>query len=142
MHKGRIEQDGAPGEVIEHPASPFVMNFVGSVNRFPGEISDGRGTFGAFSMDYAQPAGTGPRKASAYARPYELSVSRTDAGGGVWADVQHITPAGALFRAELRTDDAGVINVDVPRSDRESLALVPGARVYVKPQRLQVFFDE
>src|SRR5688572_15576331 len=29
MNDGRIEQDGTPDEVLEHPATPFVVNFIG-----------------------------------------------------------------------------------------------------------------
>ena len=34
MNQGRIEQDGAPDEVYDHPASPFVLQFLGDVNLF------------------------------------------------------------------------------------------------------------
>jgi sulfate transport system ATP-binding protein len=36
MNKGKIEQIGTPDEVYENPATPFVMNFLGSVNIFHG----------------------------------------------------------------------------------------------------------
>jgi len=38
MNEGRIEQDAAPGEVIERPATPFVSNFLGNVNLFHGRV--------------------------------------------------------------------------------------------------------
>ena len=38
MNEGRIEQDAAPGEVIEKPATPFVSNFLGNVNLFHGRV--------------------------------------------------------------------------------------------------------
>ena len=34
MNEGRIEQTGKPRDLYEHPASEFVMGFVGPVNRF------------------------------------------------------------------------------------------------------------
>jgi sulfate transport system ATP-binding protein len=34
MNQGRIEQDGPPDEVYDHPASPFVLQFLGDVNLF------------------------------------------------------------------------------------------------------------
>ena len=36
MNKGRIEQVGTPQEVFDHPATPFVMDFLGNVNVFHG----------------------------------------------------------------------------------------------------------
>jgi ABC-type sulfate/molybdate transport systems ATPase subunit len=31
MNEGKIEQDGTPADVVEHPATPFVVNFLGQV---------------------------------------------------------------------------------------------------------------
>ena len=44
MNKGRIEQSGAPAEIFEQPANPFVMDFLGNVNVLRGHVQ--RGTFG------------------------------------------------------------------------------------------------
>ncbi|HYQ64938.1 ABC transporter ATP-binding protein [Actinophytocola sp.] len=44
MNDGRIEQLGAPTEIYEFPASPFVSNFLGQSNLFAAEVS---GTNGA-----------------------------------------------------------------------------------------------
>ncbi|RIK72159.1 hypothetical protein DCC62_20410 [candidate division KSB1 bacterium] len=38
MNAGQIEQIGAPEEVYNHPATPFVYNFLGNVNLFRGRI--------------------------------------------------------------------------------------------------------
>jgi spermidine/putrescine transport system ATP-binding protein len=39
MNAGRIEQLGAPTEIYEFPASPFVSNFLGQSNLFAAEVS-------------------------------------------------------------------------------------------------------
>src|SRR6478672_1973159 len=41
MNKGRVEQLGAPDQVYNHPASPFVYGFLGNVNLFHGRVNDG-----------------------------------------------------------------------------------------------------
>ncbi len=33
--RGRIEQVGTPKEILERPATPFVMNFIADVNQLP-----------------------------------------------------------------------------------------------------------
>jgi len=33
MNGGKIEQEGTPEELFEHPKTPFVMSFLGEVNR-------------------------------------------------------------------------------------------------------------
>jgi sulfate transport system ATP-binding protein len=47
MNDGRVEQDGTPDAVVEHPASAFVMTFVGQVNIFRGRFQHGRGAGGS-----------------------------------------------------------------------------------------------
>src|SRR6218665_3643307 len=41
MNKGNVEQIGAPDQVYNHPASPFVYGFLGNVNMFHGRVQDG-----------------------------------------------------------------------------------------------------
>src|SRR5450631_3799609 len=59
MNQGRIEQDGAPDEVYDHPASPFVLQFLGDVNLFHGRFGHAPGGM------------TQPDEVS-YVRPHEL----------------------------------------------------------------------
>lgn len=35
FNRGRIEQEGTPKEILEGPATPFVMNFIADVNQLP-----------------------------------------------------------------------------------------------------------
>jgi sulfate transport system ATP-binding protein len=142
MNHGRIEQEGRPDEVLEHPATPFVMNFLGHVNTFRGRVENGKAQFGAFTADLPADA-TGAASVSAYARPHELDVSRTDSGGGIWTTVYQVIPAGGLVRLELRavTDDQ-TVQAEVARETFADLAVSPGDRVYVTPRRFRVFVDE
>ncbi|HMN84908.1 MAG TPA: ABC transporter ATP-binding protein, partial [Bauldia sp.] len=38
MEKGRIAQQGRPQELYDHPASPYVANFIGTTNFLPGRV--------------------------------------------------------------------------------------------------------
>jgi ABC-type sulfate/molybdate transport systems ATPase subunit len=40
MNQGKVEQIGTPEEVYDHPATPFVYGFLGSVNLFHGRVED------------------------------------------------------------------------------------------------------
>jgi ABC-type sulfate/molybdate transport systems ATPase subunit len=55
MNRGRIEQIGTSEEVYEHPyehpATPFVYGFLGSVNLFHGRAHDGVMRFGNVALD-------------------------------------------------------------------------------------------
>ena len=41
LRDGKIEQIGTPEEIYDHPASPFVYDFLGNVNLFSGRVKDG-----------------------------------------------------------------------------------------------------
>jgi sulfate transport system ATP-binding protein len=143
MNRGRIEQEGRPDEVLERPATPFIMNFLGHVNTFAGHVDDsGRARFEAFATDLPVDV-NGARSVSAYARPHELDVSRTDTGGGLWTTVRQVNRTGGLVRLELRAvanDQA--VQVEIPRDAYTGLECGPGDRVYVTPRRFRVFTDE
>jgi len=136
MNRGRIEQEGTPEEVIEQPANPFVMTFVGHVNSFEGAVNGGVGTFGGFTV-MAGDRADGP--ATAYARPHELAISRTDQGNGFWTTVEHVAVAGAVVRLELRGPDGRPVNADIGRSEQERLAARSGERLHVTPRQVRVF---
>ncbi|MPZ84180.1 MAG: ATP-binding cassette domain-containing protein [Actinophytocola sp.] len=60
MNNGRIEQLGAPTEIYEFPASPFVSNFLGQSNLFAAEVSGRSGAdlvLTAHGERFAAPAG-------------------------------------------------------------------------------------
>ena len=48
MNGGRVEQTGTPRQIFEHPANPFVMDFLGNVNVFHGRVQKGRATWAAW----------------------------------------------------------------------------------------------
>ncbi len=146
MNHGKVEQEGASHEVLEDPATPFVMGFLGDVNRFHGRVQAGKGLFGPLTIDH--PPGVEPddgtaRPASAYARPHELTLSRTENGGGLWATVHHVNIAGALVKVELKTNDGDQpMRLELPREEHQRLDVQPGERVYVTPRKLRVFVGE
>ncbi len=46
MNQGRIEQIGTPDDVFHHPASEFVVTFLGNVNLFHGRVESGQTVIG------------------------------------------------------------------------------------------------
>jgi sulfate transport system ATP-binding protein len=139
MNEGRVEQDASPAEVFEHPASAFVMNFLGSVNIFHGRVEQGRALLGPLAVDYPEHAASDPKPAAGYARPHELDVARTDTGGGLWATLETANLAGAIVRLELLADDRRFLQVEIARDSYEGLAPKIGERLYVRPRKLRVF---
>ena len=120
MNEGRIEQDGTPDEVVEHPATPFVVNFLGQVNIFHGRVQGGRALLGPLSLEYPEHPDSEARQASGYSRPHELEVSRSDEGGGLWATVSDVRMAGAIVKIEVIDADRRPIQVELGREQYET----------------------
>ena len=127
MNQGRIEQIGTPQEVFDHPATAFVMNFLGHVNVFHGRVESGKALLGPIAMDYPEHPGAQSLPAAGYARPHELEVGRSaDVDGGLWATVRHVHSAGAVVKLELVDDEGHVLQVDVTRQHHDEMQ--PAAR--------------
>jgi sulfate transport system ATP-binding protein len=142
MNEGRIEQDGTPDEVVEHPATPFVVNFLGQVNIFHGRVQDGKALLGPLALEYPEHPHTEARTAAGYSRPHELEISRDDEGGGLWATITDVRTAGAVVKIEVLDDDRHPIQVELGREQYEKIQAATGDRVYVKPRKVRVFMQE
>jgi sulfate/thiosulfate transport system ATP-binding protein len=142
MNHGKIEQVGTPQQVFDHPATPFVMGFLGNVNMFHGRVEGGRAHFGSLSVDYPEHNGSASRPAQGFARPYDLELAREEAGDGFWATLRHINPAGAVFKLELEDSETRTVQVEATREQFESLDPKPGELLYVKPRQVRIFVAE
>jgi sulfate transport system ATP-binding protein len=142
MNEGKIEQDGPPEEVVEHPATPFVVNFLGNVNIFHGRVQEGKALLGPLAIEYPEHPHTEARTAAGYARPHELDISRTEDGGGLWATVTDVRAAGAVVKIEVSDAERQPIQVELGREQYETIRAIIGERVYVKPRRVRVFMND
>jgi sulfate transport system ATP-binding protein len=142
MNEGEIEQDGTPAQVVEHPATPFVVNFLGNVNIFHGRVQDGKALLGPLALDYPEHPHDEPKTAAGYARPHDLEITRDEAGGGLWATVSDVRAVGALVKIEVNDADGRPIQVELGREQYAGIRAIIGERVYVKPRRVRVFIND
>jgi sulfate transport system ATP-binding protein len=144
MNNGRIEQDDTPAHVFEHPASAFVMDFLGNVNVFPVLLKDGRALMGHVEMPLPHIPANGSDSAHVYVRPHELDIERSrDGPGSLEARVMHINPAGSIVKVRLYADHFGLmVNVDLSPDRYRSLHLKSGDHVFVLPKRARMFVDD
>jgi sulfate/thiosulfate transport system ATP-binding protein len=142
MNEGTIEQDGTPEEVVEQPATPFVVNFLGNVNIFHGRVQGGRAQLGPIAVPYPEHPHAESREAAGYARPHELDISREDAGDGLWATITDVRAFGALVKMEVEAADRRIIQIELGREQYQQVGAITGERVYVKPRRVRVFMNE
>ena len=127
MNKGRVEQIGTPAEIYDHPASAFVMSFIGPVNVLP---STSR-IFQDNGFDSAHP--------EVFLRPQDILVDVQPNGTTVPARVSRIIHLGWEVQAELVLDDGQVVVAHLTRDRFDELALEPQQRVYVKPKEAKAF---
>jgi sulfate transport system ATP-binding protein len=144
MNQGRVEQAGAPDEVFEHPANPFVMDFLGNVNVFHGRVQNGRASLGSMEVAYPEYPHQEARPATLYVRPHELEIERLPNGvASLKARVERINPAGSVAKVFLLAAEFGVgLNVELSPERYVELALKTGDTVYVSPRKVRVFMPE
>jgi sulfate/thiosulfate transport system ATP-binding protein len=142
MDHGRIEQVGSPDEVYNHPASPFVYHFLGSVNRFRARVHQGHAYVGDAALPVPEYAAADSAEAISYVRPHEIEILRVpDDRPAIPAVVLSSNAAGPIARIELIRDDGELAEVMLPRDRFEELALSSSERVYLVPRRFRVFLD-
>jgi sulfate transport system ATP-binding protein len=109
MNQGQIEQIGSPQQVYDHPASPFVYEFLGDVNRVrkPG------------------------RPDLFYVRPHEVRVLFAgDSAAELHAKVEHLFAAGPSARLTLRVQDSKeTLDADMTRQQLDEMGLSEGDEV-------------
>ncbi|HEY2388422.1 MAG TPA: sulfate ABC transporter ATP-binding protein [Candidatus Binatia bacterium] len=144
MNKGRIEQAGAPQEIFEHPANPFVMDFLGNVNVFHGRVQAGKADLGSLAIDYPEYSDQESRAATAFVRSHELDIQRERNGRpALKANVVSINPARPVVKVRLHAEEFGVwLNVDLGWERFNDLQLHAGDTVYVAPRRMRVFVQD
>lgn len=127
MNQGRVEQVGTPAEIYDHPASPFVMSFIGPVNVLPGNSG-------------IQPeSGSVSPSDQVFLRPHDIVIQTQADEDGTPAKVEHIIHLGWEIRVELLLNLGQRINAHLSREQFNQLDLKEDQRVYVKPKNAKVF---
>jgi sulfate transport system ATP-binding protein len=144
MGAGKIEQEGTPQEVFDHPANAFVMDFLGNVNVFHGRVQNGRARLGVIELDCPEYPHDEDRAAKVYVRPHELDIDHAPGNATSFpARVMHASPAGSVARVQLQALDLDtVVHVELPSARYAELALKTGDMVHVLPRRARVFVPD
>jgi putative spermidine/putrescine transport system ATP-binding protein len=130
MYGGRIEQMGSPGEMYSSPATPFVAEFIGTMNRLAGTVVDGGVEHGGTMLQVE--AARGRRhgeRVLVLVRPESVEVAQANGVSGantLVGDVVTQTFLGPVTRLKIVGDGVDVI-ADVPT--QKALGLPVGTRV-------------
>jgi sulfate transport system ATP-binding protein len=144
MNRGRIEQEGTPDQVYDHPASPFVFNFLGRVNLFRGRVHNGRATLGASSFESPEHAHLADAPAVGYVRTHDLDIERSpSAGASMPARVSLVQRLGPTVRVGLVLSETGeALEAELTRDRFRDLEIAPGEAVFLRLRNVRVFAED
>ncbi len=126
MRSGKLEQVAAPDELYSRPATAFVAEFVGTMNRLPGDLN-GRGTVTVLGVTVpVQDGAPEPGPVDVLVRPEGLTIEPAPDGNGI---VSNRTFLGASTRVTVLISGDTEIQVDV--ASTAAAAMVPGTAVQV-----------
>jgi len=127
MRSGKLEQVAEPAELYSRPATAFVAEFVGTMNRIPGQLAaDGTVTALEATVPVADAHDASPGTVDVLVRPEGLAVAAADGGNGI---VTGRTFLGAVTRVSVLLSGDTEVRVDV--SSTEAAAMAPGSAVRV-----------
>jgi sulfate/thiosulfate transport system ATP-binding protein len=136
LNAGKLEQVGTPDEVYDHPASAFVMSFVGDTSSIPVEVADGRLLYAGqpFRADVSGTCGGGGRL---YVRPKDVVIGPPETGLLLGTVINaHRTAAGRRAQIALvGGSETTIIEAEVGLSQK----LVAGERVGLRFIRGRAF---
>jgi len=115
INKGRIEQVGTASEIYDHPATPFVMNFVGEVNVLTSELHSFSDT------DF-------------FVRPHDIELVPDGNGDSLPAVIRRVTHLGRELVAELQLENGQKLNAQLPRGRGYLVGLHKGDRIHIRPK--------
>ena len=145
INKGKIEQQGAPQEVYDHPANAFVYSFLGNVNVFHGRVKEGRMLVGEQLIETGHaPELPEAADGQAFIRPHEIGISRIRSGeNDLTGIIRDIRLMGGQIGLELATEAFDKpIEAEIPRETWRNLQLSKGDEVFITLERVKVFTGE
>ena len=128
MQSGRLEQLDTPENVYRRPATQFVAEFVGAMNRLPGRIGDnGQVQVLGQRLSVLNPDGyTSGAAVHALLRPEVFAVVPDSAGPGEVTDRSFL---GSTVRLEVTLDGGQKVLVESPSHDA---GIAPGDRIALR----------
>ena len=118
MKEGKIEQFSTPEDIYNKPATEYVANFIGSLNRYEGSYSQGQIASG---------------KDVVGVRPEDVTFDSKSSAGAVEATVSLVVPRGHFHEVYLKRSDVEIrafISSDVPAVGAKGYAKIHKALIY------------
>ena len=108
MSEGRIEQIGAPPEIYNFPATPFVASFVGTLNLLQATVVDGaaaRLTIAEQEIRGARPGTGSGQRVTVALRPEAVELGETGGSNRLRGEVEDVSFLGSIVRTRVKVGD-------------------------------------
>ena len=135
INRGRLEQSGAPAEILDNPGTEFVARFIGEANVYETTMEDGLACMGALSIPVEGVEDGTP--VAVVVRFYDLKFWRDDLNG--FATVVRTTTLGDRVKVEALIDGGGTIFSQFPRRSSLLRGIEPGCRIHIEVTLARVF---
>jgi putative spermidine/putrescine transport system ATP-binding protein len=128
MREGRLEQVAAPSELYSRPATTFVAEFVGTMNRIPGHYQghDEVTVLGSVVPVHGDRPADLAGEVDVLVRPEGLSIEAVSGGNGIVTDRTFL---GSMTRVSVLL--SGDVAVKVDKTSTAAAELVPGSSVQI-----------
>jgi putative spermidine/putrescine transport system ATP-binding protein len=128
MREGRLEQVAAPSELYSRPATAFVAEFVGTMNRIPGHYQGGDEVtvLGSVAPVHGDRPADLAGEVDVLVRPEGLSIDAVSGGNGIVTDRTFL---GSMTRVSVLL--SGDVAVKVDKTSTAAADLVPGSSVQI-----------
>ncbi|MDD5319017.1 MAG: sulfate ABC transporter ATP-binding protein [Methylococcales bacterium] len=137
LNHGRIEQQGSPSDIYDHPANAFVSRFIGQTNIFDLDEHD---------TDWLQTAGLlTPNQEGkiAHVRPHDIVIEKAKPENNSPATLKDWQHLGGLIRLELVKNDANgsaaPVIAEMPNDQFNQLKLNRGDKVDLRIRQAHWF---
>jgi putative spermidine/putrescine transport system ATP-binding protein len=142
MNQGRIEQIGVPSAIYSRPETPFVAEFIGTMNRIESVVTATRGEVSAGSVTMAVPAAaewTPGERILVLVRPETVAVGESVNGASIRlpGTVTASTFLGSTTRVRVATG-VGELSADLSSSESTSISIGAATTVGLDPDSMRV----
>jgi sulfate/thiosulfate transport system ATP-binding protein len=144
LRAGKIEQIGTPEEIYDHPASPFVYDFLGNVNLFSGRVREGTVVIGDTEFSVPETVGETEAPTVAFVRPHDIRITREANVPKTFAAlVIRSNAAGPVANLELeRINGGGQFTAQLSKEEFQQLLPKAGEQVFVELKNVKVFAED
>jgi sulfate transport system ATP-binding protein len=125
LNQGLVAQAGAPHELYDHPASPFVASFLGGANVLRSRAQDGR-------------------EVRKFVRPHDVRLAKTHADDASLESgtVDRLARIGGNVKLTVSLPSGDAMSVQVSKVELDQLGIQLGDRVMVDVTSAKVFVDD